>query len=193
MRPAEKRTIVAELQTGFRVSARRACAVVQLNRSTLTYRQHAPDQTLLRMRLRDLAAARVRYGYRHLHVLLRREGWHINHKRVFRLYRLDGLNLRLKRTRKRVSQLRVMPPAATAPNECWSMDFMSDRLYDGRRFRILTLVDTVSRVSPAIEVDRSLTGERVVQVLERATLLFGGPQRISVDNGPEFISKALDA
>lgn len=184
---------MAELQTGFAVSTRRACEVVQLNRSTQYYRSHAPDQTLLRRRLRNLAAARVRYGYRRLHVLLRREGWHINHKRVFRLYRLDGLNLRLKRTRKRVSQIRVVPPTATAPMECWSMDFMSDRLYDGRRFRILTLVDTVSRISPAIEVDRSLTGDRVVQVLERATVLYGLPQRISVDNGPEFIFKALDA
>ncbi len=122
--------MAADLRTGFRVSAPRACDVVHLNRSTLTYRQHAPDQTLLRMRLRDLAAARMRYGYRRLHVVLRREGWHINHKRIYRLYRLEGLNLRLKRPRKRVSQIRVMPPAATAPNECWSMDFMSAQGYD---------------------------------------------------------------
>jgi putative transposase len=145
------------------------------------------------MRLRDLAAARVRYGYRRLHVLLRREGWRINHKRVYRLYRLEGLGLRLKQRRKRISTVRVVPPQATRPNERWAMDFMTDQLYDGRRFRLLTVVDTVTRECPAIEVDRSLTGQRVVTVLNRLKAWRGLPQRISVDNGPEFISKGLDA
>jgi putative transposase len=167
--------------------------VLQVPRSTLRYRSQAQDQTPLRMRLRELAAARVRYGYRRLHVLLQREGWRVNHKRVYRLYRLDGLALRLRRRRKRISAVRVVPPSATAPNERWSMDFMSDNLYDGRRFRILTLVDNVSRESPAIEVDRSLTGQRVVAVLERLKATQRLPKRIAVDNGPEFISKALDA
>ena len=94
------------------------------------------------MRLRELAAARVRYGYRRLHVLLGREGWQVNHKRVYRLYRLDNLAVRLQRRRKRVSTIRVVPPPAQVPNERWSMDFMTDSLYDGRRFRVLT-VDTV--------------------------------------------------
>ncbi len=181
------------LQTGFRISERRACEVLQLSRSSLRYRSTARDQTALRMRLRDLAAARVRYGYRRLHVLLRREGWHVNHKRVYRLYRLEGVGLRLKQRRKRVSSVRVVPPQATKPNERWAMDFMTDSLYDGRRFRVLTLVDTVTRECPAIEVGQSLTGQRVVTVLNRLRVARGLPNVIAVDNGPEFISKALDA
>ncbi len=185
--------MVQFLQVGVRVSERRACNVVGVNRSTQRYRSVAKDQTALRMRVRDLAAARVRYGYRRLHVLLRRDGWHVNHKRVYRLYRLEGLGLRLKRSRKRVSAVRVMPPRAQQPNERWSMDFMTDSLYAGRRLRLLTIVDTVTRESPAIAVDRSLTGQRVVAVLERLKATRGLPQRIAVDNGPEFVSKALDA
>ncbi len=145
------------------------------------------------MRLRDLAIARVRYGYRRLHVLLRREGWRVNHKRVYRLYRLEGLGLRLKHRRKRVSAGRVVAPPATKPNARWAMDFMTDSLYAGRCFRMLTLVDTATRECPAIEVGQSLTGQRVVAVLNRLKVTRGLPHVISVDNGPEFISKALDA
>lgn len=144
------------------------------------------------MRLKDLAAARVRYGYRRLHVLLMREGWVINHKRVYRLYKQEGLSLRLKTKKKRASAARVPPPAALAPMECWSMDFVADRLADGRQIRMLTLVDNFSRVSPAIEVDFSLTGKRVVEVLERLKKTCGLPKVIKVDNGSEFISKAMD-
>lgn len=193
MKPAQKRDLVTFLQTGFRISERRAAAVIHITRSSLRYRSTARDQTALRMRLRDLAAARVRYGYRRLHVLLRREGWHVNHKRVYRLYRLEGLGLRLKARRKRVSQGRVVAPPATQPNERWAMDFMTDSLYDGRRFRLLTLVDTATRECPAIEVGQSLTGQRVVAVLNRLKGSRGVPNVISVDNGPEFISKAVDA
>ena len=144
------------------------------------------------MRLKDLAAARVRYGYRRLHVLLMREGWVINHKRVYRLYKQEGLSLRLKTKKKRASAGRVPPPAALAPMECWSMDFVADRLADGRQIRMLTLVDNFSRVSPAIEVDFSLTGKRVVEVLERLKKTCGLPKVIKVDNGSEFISQAMD-
>jgi len=139
----------------------------------------------------------VRYGYRRLHILLRREGWEangrpINHKRVYRMYKLDGLEIRTKKAMKRVSRARVVVPAATAPNERWSMDFVADRLFDGRRFRMLTLVDHFSRVSPAIEADFSLTGQRVVSVLDRLAQAQQVPKEIFVDNGPEFISRALD-
>ncbi len=153
----------------------------------------ADDQAALRLRLRDLAAARVRYGYRRLHVLLRREGWPVNHKRVYRLYRLEGLALRRKARRKRPSAPRVPAPAATRPQAEWGMDFLSDRLADGRRYRVLTLVDHVSRVSPAIAVGASLPGQRVADVLDEAIRRCGAPQRICVDNGPEFTSQALDA
>lgn len=96
-----------------------------MNRAGLRYAQRTPDQTALRLRIRELAASRVRYGYLRLHLLLRREGWHVNHKRVYRLYKLEGLELRLKSRKKRVSQVRVVPPPAQAPQERWSMDFMT--------------------------------------------------------------------
>ena len=158
----------------------------------MKYKSRKDPQHALRIRLRDLAASRVRYGYRRLHVLLRREGWMINLKRVRRLYNLEGLSLRLKKPKKRVSTLRVIPPPATAPNERWSMDFMSDALHDGRRFRVFTIVDNFSRVSPALEVDVSLTGKRVVEVLERLKWTQGLPKVIHCDNGSEFISRAVD-
>lgn len=112
-----------------------------LSRATAYYQSRAKDQTALKIRLRDLAASRVRYGYRRLHVLLQREGWQINHKRVYRIYRQEGLSLRLKCAKKRVSVARVPLPAVEAPNERWSMDFVTDALADGRCFRVLTLVD----------------------------------------------------
>ena len=138
----------------FKVSERRACRLIRLGRSTKRYRLRRDEQTALRIRLKELAAARPRYGYLRLHILLLREGWHINKKRVYRLYRQEGLELRHKKPKKRISALRVVPPKAKAPNECWSMDFVSDCLHDGRRFRALTIVDNVSRVSPAIEVGK---------------------------------------
>ena len=163
-----------------------------MQRSSYYYRKRADPQTELRVRLKDLAGARVRYGYRRLHILLLREGWQINHKRVYRLYKSEGLSLRLKTKKKRTSEPRVPQPVATSPNECWSMDFVADRLADGRAFRMLTLVDSFSRVSPAIEVDLSLTGKRVVEVLEQLKLFCGLPKTIKVDNGSEFISKVMD-
>jgi len=144
------------------------------------------------MRIRDVAATRVRYGYRRVHVLLQREGWKVNHKRVYRLYRLEGLSLRFKTRKKRTSRVRVVPPAATAPNQHWSMDFMTDSLHDGRRFRVFTLVDTMTRESPTIVIDRSFSGQRVAEELGRLAGRTGLPKLIYVDNGPEFTSKALD-
>jgi putative transposase len=193
VKPAQGRAVVQFFRAGFRVSERRACRLAGAPRSSYRYRSVAADQTPLRLRLRDLAATRVRYGYRRLHVLLRREGWQINHKRVYRRYREEGLAIRVKRRKKLTSASRVPPTPATRPLERWSLDFLSDSLVDGRRFRILTIVDTVSRVSPAIEAGASLTGERVVRLLEEVRATVGLPQRIAVDNGPEFISKALDA
>jgi putative transposase len=145
------------------------------------------------MRLRELAAVRVGYGYRRLHVLLRREGWLVNHKRVYRLYREEGLGLRRKPPRRRVACVkREMHPTAEAKNECWSMDFVSDQLFDGRRIRVLTIVDNHTRESLALEVAPRIRGIEVVSVLERITQEHGFPGRIQVDNGPEFISKDVD-
>jgi putative transposase len=145
------------------------------------------------MRIRDIASTRVRYGYRRIYVLLRREGWKVNHKRVHRLYRLEGLNLRIQGKKKRIRTLqRPDAPKAMKMNESWSMDFVSDALYNGRRFRALTIVDNFSRECLAIEADQGIRGEQVVAVLEELKQTRGLPDVIRVDNGSEFISKAMD-
>jgi len=147
----------------------------------------------LRMRLKDLAAARVRYGYRRLHVLLRREGWEINPKRVYRIYLQEGLNLRVKRPRRRVAaKNRQERPSAASVNERWSMDFMSDQLCDGRWIRVLTIVDNFTRESLATEVESKFTGHAVTNVLAKIARERGCPKSIRVDNGPEFTSRVLD-
>lgn len=147
----------------------------------------------LRIRLRDLATSRVRYGYQRLYVLLRREGWLVSKKLVYRLYCEEGLGIRHGKPRRRRSvQVREGRPATAQINESWSMDFMSDRLHSGERFRLLTLVDNFSRESLAIEVGRRFTGDDVVKVLERVAAGRGKPKAIRVDNGPEFISMSLD-
>ena len=136
------------------------------------------------MRLKALAAVRVRYGYRRLHVLLEREGWRINHKRVYRLYTEENLTMRTKSPKRRVSnKARLDRVEARAANDCWSMDFMSDELFNERRFRLLTIVDHFTRESLAIEVDHRFTGHDVVGVLARISAGRGVPQTIRVDNG----------
>ena len=145
------------------------------------------------MRIRDIASTRVRYGCRRIYVLLKREGWKVNHKRVHRLYQLEGLNLRIQGKKKRIRTLqRSDAQKATRVNESWSMDFFSDALYNGRRFRALTIVDNFSRQYLAIEADQGIRGEQVVGVLERLKYTRGLPDVIRVDNGSEFISKAMD-
>jgi putative transposase len=142
--------------------------------------------------LRALAQERVRWGYRRLHVLLRREGLTVNRKCVYRLYRDEGLAVR-RRKRKRVAVARQPMPTPSRLNECWAMDFMSDALATGRRFRILNVVDVLSREALASEVDSGLSARRVINTLNVIALDRGYPARISVDNGPEFRSLALDA
>ena len=175
------------------IGVRRACGLLRLNRASWYYRHHRREDTALRRRLRELAQARPRFGYLRLHVLLRREGWRVNKKRVHCLYREEGLAVRLTRRRKRASHLRVMPPSPSQMNERWSMDFVADTFLDGRRFRALTVVDNRSRHSPFIEADITLTGTKVVAALERVAKRSGYPRMITVDNGSEFASKALDA
>lgn len=177
---------------GEAVSERRVCRYLGFARSTIRYRSVRPSDTLLRHRLRELAGERTRWGYRRLHVLLAREGWVVNHKRVLRLYREEGLAVPRKGRRRRTAARRPIPVPSRS-NERWSMDFVSDQLADGRRFRALTLVDDFSRECPLIEVDVSLPGPRVVAVLERLATTRGLPARIVVDNGPEFTGRALDA
>jgi putative transposase len=145
------------------------------------------------MRLKELAAIRIHYGYRRLHILLRREGWGVNAKRIYRLYREEQLGLRRRTPKRRVScRTRVDRPEATHINDCWGMDFMSDELFDGRPIRLLTIVDHFTRESLAIDVGQRLRGRDVVAALERLSTERSLPKTIRVDNGPEFTSKALD-
>lgn len=173
-------------------SERRACRLMVLNRRTAR-RPMAPDKDAeLRTRLRELAEIRKRFGSPRMTTLLRREGWVINHKRVERVYREEGLSLRLKRRRKRGSHLRVVMAAPMGPDQRWSLDFMSDTLFNGRRLRLLTVIDAWDRSCPAIEADYSLTGERVVRMLTRLKDDGRLPSVLQMDNGPEFTSRALD-
>lgn len=182
-----------KLQAGYRVSERRACQVLQVSRSSHRYQSVRDERAALRIRLRDLAATRVRYGYRRLTVLLRREGWLVNHKLVYRLYVEEGLQMRRKNPKRRKScAIRLERPVAQGTNECWSMDFMSEQLFQGRRFRILTLVDNFSRESLALQSASRFRGDDVVRILETVTAERGLPKTIRVDNGPEFISKSMD-
>jgi len=188
----QRRQVVTHLLAAYPVSTRHACRLVGLARSRWQYRSRRPPRTELRERLRELATERPRWGYKRLHVLLRREGYRVNHKLVYRLYREEGLLVR-RRRRKRVAGPRVPLPMPTRPNERWGMDFIMDSFVEGRRFRCLTMVDEYTRECPVIEVDTSLPSARVLQVLDRLAATCGLPQSLVVDHGPEFISKALDA
>jgi putative transposase len=189
--PAQRRAAVTEAMTAAGISERQACRFTGFARSTQRYATRRPPRSELRARLQTLAELRPRWGYRRLHLLLRREGCGVNRKLVQRLYREEGLSVH-RRKRKRVAVTRRPILAPSGPNERWSMDFVSDALGDGRKFRALTIVDDFTRESPAIEVEFSLTGERVARVLERLATTRGLPTTIVCDNGPEFQSLALD-
>ena len=146
----------------------------------------------LRLRLRELAGSRVRYGYRRLTVLLRREGWTVNAKRVYRLYQQEGLQVRTTKRTKRAGQVRVPLPGASRPNQRWSMDFVSDRFADGRWFRILTVVDQYTRECLCVHAERSQTGKKVAEQLSRIVARRGAPESITSDNGSEFVGKAME-
>lgn len=145
------------------------------------------------MRLKELAANRVRFGYRRLTILLKREGWRVNAKRIYRLYSEEGLTVRTKYRRKAASRSRVPQAVATAPNQRWSMDFVSDRLVDDRWFRVLTVVDQCTRECLLLYADRALSGGKVAAELDRVVRERGVPLSITVDNGSEFASRAMDA
>jgi putative transposase len=181
------------MQAHPEISERRACRIVGLGRATYRYVAHRREDGAVRMRLRELAGARPRFGHRRLHVLLRREGWKDNHKRTYRIYREEELSVRTKKRRKRASHLRVVPAPPSAPNERWSMDFVADRLDDGRQFRVLTVVDVFTRESLALEVDFSLNGRKVAAALDEVARDRGYPGVITVDNGTEFYSKEMDS
>jgi putative transposase len=178
----------------YRVSQRRACRVMMVPRSTVYYQAVARNEEALSMRMHEIAASRFRYGFGRMFILLRREGWRDNHKRIYRIYRQEGLNLRSKRPRRnRTAAHRLERPTLTHTHQLWSMDFVHDQLFDGRKFRILTVVDNYSRRCHAVHCGQSLRGEDVVSVLEALRKSHKKPpKRIQVDNGSEFISMHMD-
>jgi putative transposase len=183
---------VRQLQLQFAVSERRAAHLVGISRSTIRYQHRRQDDPSIRARLQTLAAERPRFGYRRLHVLLRREGHRINHKRVYRLYQAAGLAVR-RRTRKRVARTRVVHSAiGQMPNANWTLDFVSDALDWGRRIRVLSVLDSCTREALAIEVNTSLPSAAVIRVLEQVIDDRGQPGEIVMDNGPELTSRRLD-
>ena len=193
MSPQARREAVGILTAERGLGVTRACGLVGISRSLYGYRSCRSPALELRSRIAELAAMKRRYGYRRIHVLLRREGWSVNHKRTYRLYREQGLMVR-KRKRKRIGLAeRLVMPLPQAPNESWSMDYVADALIDGRKLRALTIVDDFTRECLAIEVDTSLPGSRVVAVLERLADIRGLPASITVDHGPEFEGRVLDA
>lgn len=190
--PQERRAAITHVMTAHGLGVTRACGLIGMSRSLYRYEAKRADDDALKTRLTVLAAQKRRYGYRRLHVLLCREGWAINWKRTYRVYREAGLTVR-RRKRKRIAGVERQPKViASAPNVSWSMDFVSDGFIDGRRLRCLNIVDDFTKECLAIEVDTSLPGKRVVAVLERLAECRGLPKSMTVDNGPEFISKALD-
>ena len=193
MRPVRKRKLVDEVRSEWGVSIRRACRVFLIDTSTYHYKSRRSGQADLELRIKEICQTRVRYGYRRVHVLLRREGWHINQKKTRRIYRELGLQLRNKTPKRRVkAKLRDDRCDATRPNETWAMDFVHDQLATGRKIRVLTVVDTYSRYAPVIDPRFSYRGEDVVQTLEKVCARTGYPATIRVDQGSEFISRDLD-
>jgi putative transposase len=174
------------------LSQRRVAQLIPIERMTLRYEHYRDPQEALRIRLRELAGSRVRYGYRRLTVLLQREGWKVNAKRIYRLYTQEGLILRTKKRKERAPRQRVAQGSALRPDQKWSMDFVAQRLADSRWIRVLTVVDQYTRECVTLLADNTLSGEKVAAALDKVLLQRGTPESITIDNGPEFTSKALD-
>ena len=177
----------------FGLSQRRACMLVSVSRTVFSYQPKLSElNERICQRLKELAARYRRFGAWKFHKILRREGFCVNHKRVERIYKQEGLSLRVKKRKKLKAVSRVALPRPVRVNQQWSMDFIHDKLWEGRKFRALSIVDTFTHECLTLEVDTSLGGERVKRVLERLALERGLPEAITVDNGPEFISKVMD-
>ena len=175
------------------LSQRRACGLVTVSRTVMHYKPLTSElNTQIQQRIKELAEKHRRYGHIRLHVLIRRAGFMVNHKRTERIYRAEGLSLRIRRRKKYAAVVRSPLSEATRPNERWAIDFIQDSLWCGRKFRTFSVVDTFSRECLTVESDTSLPSYRVVRILDRLAELKGFPASIRVDNGPEFIAKALD-
>jgi putative transposase len=189
--PAAKREAVAHLKSVHEMSERRACRVIGCQRMTVRYRRRRPDDPRLRDRLVAMARERRRFGYRRLLIFLRREGFVVNHKRLFRLYREERLMVRKRGGRKRALGTRTPMPVPSLPNNLWALDFVSDQLVSGRRFRILAIYDVCTRRCLAAIADFSLSGKRVARELDRLIAAHGKPRAIGSDNGTELTSNAI--
>lgn len=189
--PAVKREAVAHLTKVHEMSERRACQAIGCDRMTARYRSRRPDDAALRERLRALAHERRRFGYRRLLIFLRREGFVVNHKRLFRIYREERLMVRKRGGRKRALGTRAPMPVPAAPNDLWALDFVSDQFVCGRRFRILAVYDVCTRECLATVADTSLSGRRVARELDRLMAWRGRPKTIVSDNGTELTSNAI--
>src|SRR4030088_2750721 len=190
--PAAARKAVARLVDGYGMSERRACKTIGCCRMTMRYKTTREDDAGLRQRMKAISHERRRFGYRRLHVLLKREGYVINHKKLFRLYREEKLAVRRRGGRKRAIGTRAPMTVPVAPNDRWSLDFVSDQLTDGRRFRILTVVDDCTRECLALVADTSLSGARVARELDDIIRRRGQrPDTIVSDNGTELTSNAI--
>jgi putative transposase len=189
-----QRQAVEVMRSEAVVSERRACGLVKAHRATCRYRRRRVEDPHLRERLRELAASRRRFGYRRLKILLKREGFAVNHKRVYRLYVEEKLGLRRKRGRRRMptTAARVPLQLPVRADQVWTMDFTQDAFASGRKFRTLNLMDGFTRYAPRIEVDTSLPGQRVVRVLEELKRRGRKPEAIVIDNGTEFTSQVMD-
>lgn len=196
--PRAEREAVRVAREEGRLSERRACGLIGMNRGSWRYQRKERNEAALRARLRELAGERPRFGYRRLHRMLGREKehgiakWVVNHKRVYRIYREEGLAMRRRKSKRFRAEGRVPMALPTRANQMWTMDFTRDSLASGRKFRTLNLMDGYTREALWIEVDTSLPGLRVVQVLEWVVQERGLPEAIQVDNGPEFISRVVD-
>ena len=189
--PAVKREAVVHLRNSFQVSERRACKVIGADRRMVRYQSRRPDDRDIRERLKVLSRERRRFGYRRLHILLEREGFHLNHKKLRRLYREEGLQVRRRGGRKRAVGTRAPLAVPSAPNERWSLNFVSDSFEDGRRFRILCVVDDHTRECLALVADTSLSGVRLARELDMLIAERGKPKTMVSDNGTEMTSNAI--
>jgi putative transposase len=189
--PAAKRQAVAHACVEHDVSERRACQAMGIDRSTVRYRRLRPDDGAVRLRIRELAAVRRRFGYRRLHFLLTKEGMAMNQKRFRRLYCEEGLQVRKRGGRKRALGMRAPLGLPSRPNERWSLDFVSDSFTDGRRFRALAVVDDCTRECLALIADTSLSGARVARELDAVIAARGKPKTCVSDNGTELTSTAI--
>ncbi len=189
--PAAHREAVAHLRSVHEMSERRACRVLGVDRASVRYQATRPDDGVLRDRLKALAQERRRFGYRRLHVMLRREGHAVNRKRIQRIYREEKLMVRRRGGRKRAMGTRRPLEIPMVANQRWSLDFVSDQMTDGRRFRILTVIDNCTRECLALVADTSLSGGRVARELDAIILRRGRPETIISDNGTEYTSNAI--